>query len=124
MKGVRERKRKMVDADVREHLVMYEKSGIDLILGEGRMIGPRTLEVKTRDGTTRRLTADRFFLSLGTHATIPDIPGLAAARSVPSRPRKRQDPSLRYSFASHELASLASSPAVGCKAGGARGAKE
>jgi pyruvate/2-oxoglutarate dehydrogenase complex dihydrolipoamide dehydrogenase (E3) component len=30
----------------------------------------------------RRLTADRVFLNVGTHATIPDIPGLAAARPM------------------------------------------
>src|SRR5215471_7578505 len=46
------------------------------------MIGPRRLEVKTREGSTRRLIGDRLFLSLGTHATIPDIPGLAAAKPL------------------------------------------
>ncbi|HEX4136662.1 MAG TPA: FAD-dependent oxidoreductase [Bryobacteraceae bacterium] len=82
MGRVRERKRKMVDADVKEHLAKYKQTGTDLILGKGRMIGPRTLEVKTRDGTTRRLTADRVILNLGTHATIPDVGGLAAARPM------------------------------------------
>jgi pyruvate/2-oxoglutarate dehydrogenase complex dihydrolipoamide dehydrogenase (E3) component len=82
MERVRERKRKMVDADVKEHLAKYKETGTDLILGEGRMVGRRTLEVKTRDGSTRLLTADRLFLNLGTHATIPDTPGLAAARPM------------------------------------------
>lgn len=82
MERVRERKRKMVDASVEYHLARYKESGTDLILGEGRMIGRRTLEVKTNDGTTRRLTADRLFLNLGTHATIPDTPGLGAARPM------------------------------------------
>jgi len=82
MERVRERKRNMVDASVKYHLAKYRESGTELILGEGRMVGRRTLEVKTRDGTTRRLTADRLFLNLGTHATIPDIPGLAAARPM------------------------------------------
>jgi hypothetical protein len=72
----------MVDASVKYHLAKYTESGTDLILGEGRMVGRRTLDVKTRDGTTRRLTADRLFLNLGTHATIPDTPGLAAARPM------------------------------------------
>ena len=49
MERVRERKRKMVDADVKEHLAKYKQTGTDLILGEGRMIGRRTLEVKTRE---------------------------------------------------------------------------
>jgi pyruvate/2-oxoglutarate dehydrogenase complex dihydrolipoamide dehydrogenase (E3) component len=82
MERVRERKRKMVDASVKYHLDKYRESGTDLILGEGRMVGRRTLEVKTRDGNTRRLTADRLFLNLGTHAAIPDTPGLAAARPM------------------------------------------
>jgi len=72
----------MVDLNVKGQLARYKKSGTNLILGEGRMIGPRTLEVKTREGSTRRLIGDRLFLSLGTHATIPDIPGLAAARPL------------------------------------------
>ncbi len=82
MERVRERKRKMVEADVKEHLAKYKQTGTDLILGEGRMIGHRTLEVKTGDGTIRRLTADRLILNLGTHATIPDTPGLAAAKPM------------------------------------------
>jgi pyruvate/2-oxoglutarate dehydrogenase complex dihydrolipoamide dehydrogenase (E3) component len=67
----------MVEASVKYHLAKYRESGTDLILGEGRMVGRRTLEVKTRDGTTRRLTADRLFLNLGTHAIIPDTPSTA-----------------------------------------------
>lgn len=82
MEAVRERKRKMVEDSVKYHLAKYKDSGADLILGEGRMTGPRTLEVKTNEGRTRRLTADRLFLNVGTHATIPDTPGLAAARPM------------------------------------------
>jgi pyruvate/2-oxoglutarate dehydrogenase complex dihydrolipoamide dehydrogenase (E3) component len=82
MQGVRRRKRAMVDEQVRRHLIAYEDSGAELILGEGRLTGPRTIEVKTREGTTRVLSADRVFLNVGTHATIPDIPGLAASRPM------------------------------------------
>jgi pyruvate/2-oxoglutarate dehydrogenase complex dihydrolipoamide dehydrogenase (E3) component len=82
MEQVRERKRKMVEASVKFHLARYKESGTDLILGEGRMVGHRTLEVKNRDGAIRRLSADRLFLNLGTHATIPDVPGLAAAKPM------------------------------------------
>ncbi|MES1257600.1 MAG: FAD-dependent oxidoreductase [Acidobacteriota bacterium] len=82
MEGVRSRKRRMVEGLIQLNLANYEKSGAELILGEGRMAGPKTLDVTLKDGTTRRLTADRLFLSVGTHATIPDIPGLAAARPM------------------------------------------
>jgi pyruvate/2-oxoglutarate dehydrogenase complex dihydrolipoamide dehydrogenase (E3) component len=82
MEGVRARKRKMVDGLIQLHLSNYEKSGAGLILGEGRLVGPRTLEVRLKDGTMRRLTADRLFLNVGTHATIPEIPGLGAAKPM------------------------------------------
>jgi hypothetical protein len=36
----------MVDASVKYHVAKYEDTGTELILGEGRVIGPRTLEVK------------------------------------------------------------------------------
>jgi len=82
MQGVRRRKRAMVDDQVRRHLSRYEDSGAELILGEGRFTGPKAVEVKTREGDTRLLTADRVFLNLGTHAAIPDIPGLAASKPM------------------------------------------
>jgi pyruvate/2-oxoglutarate dehydrogenase complex dihydrolipoamide dehydrogenase (E3) component len=34
------------------------------------------------DGGTRVLAGDRVFLNIGTHATIPSIPGLEAARPL------------------------------------------
>jgi pyruvate/2-oxoglutarate dehydrogenase complex dihydrolipoamide dehydrogenase (E3) component len=82
MEGVRGRKRQMVDGLIQLHLTNYKKSGAELILGEGRLIGPNTLEVALRDGSVQRLTSDRLFLNLGTHATIPEVPGLAAARPL------------------------------------------
>src|SRR3979490_1159263 len=48
-------------------------------MGTGRFIAAKTIEVKLNDGGTRVLTGDRVALNLGTHATIPDIPCLAAA---------------------------------------------
>ena len=82
MEGVRGRKRRMVDQLIQVHRTNYENSGAELILGEGRLTSPRTLEVALKGGGTRRLTADRLFLNLGTHANIPDIPGLAEAKPL------------------------------------------
>jgi len=45
MAAVRERKRRMVSQSVDIHLDILKKTGVDLILGSGRFIGPRTLEV-------------------------------------------------------------------------------
>jgi pyruvate/2-oxoglutarate dehydrogenase complex dihydrolipoamide dehydrogenase (E3) component len=73
------RKRKMVAGLVAIHLEKYRASGAALIMGEGRFVGPKTLEVTLNDGGTRLLTGDRLFLNLGTRPLIPPIPGLAAA---------------------------------------------
>jgi pyruvate/2-oxoglutarate dehydrogenase complex dihydrolipoamide dehydrogenase (E3) component len=78
MKRVLARKRDMVDGLIAMHLDRYKASGAELIMGTGRFIAPKTIEVKLNDGGTRVLTGDRVVLNLGTHATIPDIPGLAA----------------------------------------------
>src|SRR2546427_5848322 len=79
MVRVRQRKRDMVDGQVAAHLRHYKDSGAGLIMGSGRFVAPKTLEVRLNDGGTRVLTADQIFLNLGTHATIPDVPGLQAA---------------------------------------------
>ena len=48
MSGVYARKRKMVDEIVQVHLDSYQAAGDELILGDGRFIGPRTLRVALR----------------------------------------------------------------------------
>src|SRR5262249_59940019 len=80
MSAVRERKRRMVSHSVDLHLEIFKKTGVELILGSGRFIGPRTLEVRQLDGTSRRVQADKVIISTGTHATIEAIPGLAESQ--------------------------------------------
>jgi pyruvate/2-oxoglutarate dehydrogenase complex dihydrolipoamide dehydrogenase (E3) component len=82
MKRVLARKRDMVDGLTAMHLENYKASGANLIMGAGRFIAQRTIEVSLNDGGTRVLTGDRVVLNLGTHATIPDIPGLVAAEPL------------------------------------------
>ena len=79
---VRARKRRMVDGLVSMHMDKYKESGAELVLGEGSFVGPNTIEVRLRNGGIRTLQGDRVFLNLGTHATIPDLPGLRAARPL------------------------------------------
>jgi pyruvate/2-oxoglutarate dehydrogenase complex dihydrolipoamide dehydrogenase (E3) component len=79
MRRVRQRKREMVDGLVAMHLEHYQASGAELIMGAARFVGPKTLEVRLNEGGTRMLEGERVFLNLGTHATIPPIPGLADA---------------------------------------------
>jgi len=79
MGRVRQRKRDMVEGLIAVHLDNYRASGTELVLGAGRFVAPKTLEVRVNDGGTRVLAGDRVFLNLGTHATIPPAPGLAEA---------------------------------------------
>jgi pyruvate/2-oxoglutarate dehydrogenase complex dihydrolipoamide dehydrogenase (E3) component len=82
MAKVRQRKREMVDREIALHLQNYKSSGAELIMGSGRFVAPKTLEVRVNDGGTRVLTGDQVFLNLGTHAAIPSVPGLEAARPL------------------------------------------
>ena len=82
MAKVRQRKRDMVEREIALHLQNYKSSGAELIMGSGRFVAPKTLEVRLNDGGTRVLAGDRVFLNIGTHAAIPSIPGLEAARPL------------------------------------------
>src|SRR5262245_58782186 len=82
MATVRRRKRAMVDREVDIHLDAYRKSGAELIMGSGRFVAPRTLEVQLNDGGTRVVAGDQIVLNVGTHAAVPEIAGLADARPL------------------------------------------
>ena len=82
MKKVLQRKRDMVDDLVAFHLGRYEATGTELIMGNARIVEPRTVEVSLNGGGTRRLVAEKLFLNLGTHASLPPVPGLAAAQPL------------------------------------------
>jgi pyruvate/2-oxoglutarate dehydrogenase complex dihydrolipoamide dehydrogenase (E3) component len=82
MATVRRRKREMVDDQIAAHLQNYKATGTELIMGSGRFVAPKTLEVRLNDGGTRVLRGDQVFLNVGTHAAFPSIPGLAAARPL------------------------------------------
>jgi pyruvate/2-oxoglutarate dehydrogenase complex dihydrolipoamide dehydrogenase (E3) component len=79
MVTVRQRKRDMVKREVDFHLQQYTKTGAELIMGIGRFVSPKTLEVRLNDGGTRLLAGDRVFLNVGTRAAVPAVPGLEAA---------------------------------------------
>ena len=82
MAKIRQRKREMVEREIGAHLENYERSGTELIMGTGRFVAPKTLDVRLNDGETRVLTGDKVFLNIGTHAAIPSVPGLEAARPL------------------------------------------
>jgi pyruvate/2-oxoglutarate dehydrogenase complex dihydrolipoamide dehydrogenase (E3) component len=82
MTRVRERKQEMVEREIALHLQAYKESGAQLIMGGGRFVGPKTLRVELNDGGTRLLTGDRVVINAGTHAAIPNIPGMQEARPL------------------------------------------
>jgi pyruvate/2-oxoglutarate dehydrogenase complex dihydrolipoamide dehydrogenase (E3) component len=82
MAKVRQRKRDMVNREIDFHLQQYKTTGAELIMGTGRFVAPKTLEVRLNDGGTRELVGDQVFLNIGTHAAIPSVPGLEAARPL------------------------------------------
>ncbi len=70
----------MVDRENAFHLQAYKESGAELVMGEGRFTASKTLSVALNDGGTRELAGKEIVLNLGSHAAIPDVPGLAQAR--------------------------------------------
>jgi pyruvate/2-oxoglutarate dehydrogenase complex dihydrolipoamide dehydrogenase (E3) component len=79
MAAVQRRKRTMV-RELREiHANHTRASGAELIMGLARFVAPRTVEIEVRDGGTRTIQGQRVFLDLGSHAAIPEVPGLPEA---------------------------------------------
>jgi pyruvate/2-oxoglutarate dehydrogenase complex dihydrolipoamide dehydrogenase (E3) component len=82
MPAVRERKRKMVTGLVDLHLDLYKKSGAELVIGSGRFVGPKTIEVTSSEGVVRRLLGKRIVINTGTRTTVDPTPGLAEAKPL------------------------------------------
>jgi pyruvate/2-oxoglutarate dehydrogenase complex dihydrolipoamide dehydrogenase (E3) component len=82
MSAVRGRKRKMVSGLNDLYRDNYRKSGAEFILGSGRFIGPKTLEVTQHDGTTRQLRGANVIISTATRAALAPIPGLVDAQPL------------------------------------------
>jgi pyruvate/2-oxoglutarate dehydrogenase complex dihydrolipoamide dehydrogenase (E3) component len=79
---VRQRKRDMVARENAAHLAFYESSGAELIMGRGQFTAPKTIEVTLNEGGTRTLSGNQVVINVGSHAAIPDIPGLADAQPL------------------------------------------
>jgi pyruvate/2-oxoglutarate dehydrogenase complex dihydrolipoamide dehydrogenase (E3) component len=82
MPAVLARKRGMV-SDLNDiYLDQYKQTGAEFILGSGRFVGPKTLEVTLPGGATRRLRGTNVIVSTGTRALLEPIPGLADAQPL------------------------------------------
>ena len=79
MPGVRARKREMVDGLHQVHMDNFARSKAEIVMGEGRFIGDRTLKVSLAGGGERILRGEQVFINTGTRALIGNTPGLAEA---------------------------------------------
>jgi pyruvate/2-oxoglutarate dehydrogenase complex dihydrolipoamide dehydrogenase (E3) component len=82
MSGVRDRKRKMVTGLNNVYLENYKSTGAEFILGTGRFIAPKTVEVVQANGKIRQLRGANVIVSTGTRAALEAIPGLAEAEPL------------------------------------------
>jgi pyruvate/2-oxoglutarate dehydrogenase complex dihydrolipoamide dehydrogenase (E3) component len=84
MSTVRDRKRRMVKDLVELHLAYYRQSGADLVMGTGRFVAPKTIEVSLNAGGTRTLRGQTVIINTGTRTRIDDgdTPGLSDARPL------------------------------------------
>ncbi len=76
MEGVSARRQRMIDGLRDMHLANYSKSNAEIVMGFGRFIADKTIEVALNAGGTRTLRSDYIFLDTGSRATIDPIPGL------------------------------------------------
>ncbi len=82
MAKVTDRKRTLVKGVVDIHVRNFESSGVDLILGHGHFVGPRTIQVELQLGGTRLLRGRNVVIGTGTRAALGAIPGLEAAKPL------------------------------------------
>ena len=85
MKRVRQRKRETVDSfRGGSERRLENKPNLDLIYGEARFTGPKTVQIMLPSGEKRELAAETIFINTGERPADPDVPGLDPARTLNS----------------------------------------
>ncbi len=82
---IQERKQAIVESfrdNIRRRIEKLD--GADLVDGEARFVGPKTVEVSLTEGGTRTLTAATIFINTGGRPTNPPIPGLGSVPTLNS----------------------------------------
>lgn len=82
MSSVRDRKHRMVTGLNEMYLENYRNTGAEFILGTGRLVAPKTVEVALDNGNSRQLRGTNVIISTGTRAALEAIPGLAEAEPL------------------------------------------
>jgi len=78
MKKIRQRKRSIVRSFSSGDKAKLDRKGVEILQGEGRFVAPREIEVRMKDGGTRRIRGDLVFIDTGTRPSIPQIEGLCS----------------------------------------------
>ncbi|MGB6063318.1 MAG: mercuric reductase [Desulfomonilaceae bacterium] len=74
---VRERKRNIVSNFRNRSQARIEKTAnLDLIFGEAKFVGPKSVEIRLKDGTQQTISANYVFINTGTRASRPKVQGL------------------------------------------------
>ena len=83
LRKVRQRKREIVDSFRNGSQARIEKTAnLELIFGDARFTGPRTVEVRSNDGAVRSLSSESIFINAGTRASRPRLDGLDDVRAL------------------------------------------
>jgi pyruvate/2-oxoglutarate dehydrogenase complex dihydrolipoamide dehydrogenase (E3) component len=76
---VRQRKRDIVTSFRNGSQGRIEQAAnLELIFGEASFTGPKSLQVRVKDGAQRELAAAQIFINTGTRSSIPAIEGLSS----------------------------------------------
>ena len=76
-RNVMDRVHKVIAAvEPHDSVERYTKLGVEVLQGYGKLVDPWTVEIKSNDGTSQRLTARSIIIAAGAQPFIPPIPGL------------------------------------------------
>ncbi|MFC4017754.1 dihydrolipoyl dehydrogenase family protein [Micromonospora sp. GCM10011542] len=81
---LRAHKEDVVEGMVAANRQQFLESGLHLVMGEARFVGPRTVRVSLADGDERLLRGSDMVINLGTRPYLPSVPGLAEAEVLTS----------------------------------------
>jgi pyruvate/2-oxoglutarate dehydrogenase complex dihydrolipoamide dehydrogenase (E3) component len=84
LERVRRRKQDIVEREIELHLYRHKQTGAELVMGSGRFIDTKTIEVALNEGGLRVLVGNEIVINVGSHAAVPEIPRIA--KRVPAHP--------------------------------------
>ena len=87
LQRIRQRKRDIVDSFRNSSQSRIENAAnLDLVFGNARFAGPKSVEVRLKDGTQRVIAAKYIFINTGTRVSHPRLDGLDIRHSWTTPP--------------------------------------